>query len=93
MNYGKVVPAGLLIFIAIFLVYFLFFGLPAIDNQRVASPADIRDAIETCPGVSERLRFVAGPISIGELNTLLGHCQEQAALEAQKRGGGANAPK
>lgn len=93
MNYGKLVPAGLLIFLAFFLVFFLVFGSRVIHNQRVASSAEIRDAIKTCPGVSERLRFVAGPISIGDLNTLLGRCQQQAALEAQKRGGGANAPK
>ena len=89
MNYGKVVPVGLLIF----LIFFLFFGLPAILDRRVATPAEIRDAIKTCRGVSERLRFVAEPISIGELKTLLSGFQRRAALEAQKRGGGANAPK
>jgi|GEM_PF-5601721 len=79
MKYGKASTAGLLVFLVIFLI----FGMPAILNLREASPSRIQVAIEACPGVSERLRFVAGPISIGELDTLLRSCERQATLNSQ----------
>lgn len=74
-----------LIAASVFLPLTLYMGIFALLDLRVASPEQIQDAVKACPGVSERLKFAAGPISIGELKTLLGGCQRQATLEAQKR--------
>ena len=84
---------AMLIGALVFLSLPLSMGIFVLQYLRVASPAQIQIAVKACPGVSGRLKFAVEPVSIGELNTLRGGCERQANLEAQKRGGGAYAPK